>query len=74
MARGKRRYKTVEAGEDFVASYKLHRWVVQCVLCQRQGYDPAVADDERNRSIAYSVRLWFRPLSLTGGMCEDCLA
>jgi Ankyrin repeats (many copies) len=52
---------------------KLARWVVQCPLCQRQGFKPALPADTDPRGPVAALRRLFKPLALRkDGMCEAC--
>ena len=52
---------------------RLARWVVQCPLCRRQGYKPALPEAVDQRGSAAELRRLFKPLALRkDGMCEGC--
>jgi hypothetical protein len=51
---------------------KAKRWIVQCLLCQRQGYKHAMPAEIDQMGTAARVRKLFGSLELEGGICERC--
>jgi hypothetical protein len=61
------------AREELLASSAAaRRWVVQCALCQKQGYKPAMPAEIDRRGTAARVRKLFRPLALEDYQCQRC--
>jgi hypothetical protein len=58
--------------ELLASSAAARRWVVQCVLCQKQGHKPAMPDEIDRRGTAARVRKLFPPLVLKDYMCQQC--
>jgi hypothetical protein len=58
--------------ELLASSAAARRWVVQCGLCRRQGYKPAMPDEIDRRGTAARVRKLFPPLALEDYFCQQC--
>jgi hypothetical protein len=54
------------------SSAAARKWVVQCVLCQKQGYKPAMPEEIDRRGTAALVRKLFQPLALEAYFCPEC--
>jgi hypothetical protein len=54
------------------SSAAARKWVVQCALCQKQGYKPAMPDAIDRRGTAARVRELFSPLALENYVCQPC--
>lgn len=52
---------------------KLSRWVVQCILCGKQGYDPKMPAEIDREGTARTARRLFAPLVLRDYFCQRCL-
>jgi hypothetical protein len=58
--------------ELLASSAAARRWVVQCGLCQKRGYKPAMPDEIDRRGTAARVRKLFPPLALKDFFCQQC--
>ena len=52
---------------------KLRRFLTQCVVCQKIGYDPERIKQKQGRYFQERIREYFHPLQLNeSGVCSDC--
>jgi hypothetical protein len=61
-----------EREELLAASAAARRWVIQCPLCNKQGYKPAMPDEIDKRGTAARIRQLFSPLPTNDSLCENC--
>jgi hypothetical protein len=54
------------------SSAAARKWVVQCPLCQKQGYKPAMPAEIDRRGTAARIRQLFGPLVLENYLCQQC--
>jgi hypothetical protein len=54
------------------SSAAARKWIVRCVLCQKQGYKPGMPEAIDRRGTAARVRALFPPLALEGYLCQRC--
>jgi hypothetical protein len=64
--------RQMERKELLASSGAARRWVVQCVLCQKQGYKSAMPKEIDRRGTATPIRKLFPPLILQNYFCQQC--
>jgi hypothetical protein len=61
-------------GEKYLRMYPgLEKWMNQCVICQAKGYKPELPEKLTPGGAAQNIRRYFSPLTIDGGICEECL-
>ena len=69
--------KKTDKGEEYINAFpKLKKWINECLLCHRKGYDPSMPDKittvEGSLEVLY-LKKYFEPLILNkNGLCQDC--
>lgn len=54
---------------------RLRKWINQCVMCQRLGYNPAMPEQIGPGVAAQNLRRFFPKMSLNAvALCEQCAA
>jgi len=64
--------RQADRDELLASSAAARKWVVQCPLCQKQGYKRAMPDEIDRRGTAARVRVLFPPLALENYLCQQC--
>lgn len=69
--------KKINKGEEYINTFpKLKKWINECSLCHKKGYDPFMPDKittEDGSLEVYYLKKYFKPLSLNkDGFCQQC--
>lgn len=66
-----------ESGEDYISQFpKLKKWINECALCHKKGYNPSLPDQisvvDGAQDVFY-IKKYFKPLKINeDGLCDVC--